>query len=124
MNNIEFVSEIDESLNLSIEVITPLSLIINELMLNSIKHAFPDESINDKKIIKKISKIDEKTGKLIIMDNGIGIKDEDKFQSNLGCEIVKNLTRQLNGEIRLLNLNEGTGFELTFPLIMTHTISQ
>lgn len=124
VNNIEFVSEIDESLNLSIEVITPLSLIINELMLNSIKHAFPDESINDKKIIKKISKIDEKTGKLIIMDNGIGIRDEGKFQSNLGCEIVKNLTRQLNGEIRLLNLNEGTGFELTFPLMMTHTISQ
>lgn len=123
-NDIEFVTEIDESLSLSIEVITPLSLVINELTMNSIKHAFPDDSSSDKKIIKEITKIDDNWGKLIIRDNGVGIEDKGNIVNNLGCEIVKSLTRQLDGKIRLLDFNEGIGYELLFPLTMEHTITQ
>lgn len=123
-NDIEFVSEIDESISLSIEVITPLSLVINELTMNSIKHAFPDDSFYDKKIIKEITKVDDNWGKLIIRDNGVGIEDKDNILNNLGCEIVKSLTRQLDGRIRLLDLDEGIGYELLFPLTMEHTITQ
>ena len=122
-DDIEIISDIDKSINVSIEIITPLSLVINELMMNSIKHAFPDDCIQDKKIIKEIHKIDDDTAKLIIADNGIGM-DDAGMNNNLGCEIVKNLTRQLNGKIRILNLEKGTGFELTFPLTIEHTITQ
>lgn len=55
LNDIQFISKIDETLNLSIEVITPFSLLINELTMNSIKHAFPDKTMSDKKIVKKIA---------------------------------------------------------------------
>ena len=57
LNDIQFISEIDETLNLSIEVITPLSLLINELTMNSINHAFPDKAMSDKKIVKEIAKL-------------------------------------------------------------------
>lgn len=121
-DGIEFESEVDEDLNLSIEVITPLLLVIDELTMNAIKHAFPDKTAPNKKIIKKITKIDENTAQLILKDNGIGIKDPSSITKNLGCEIIKNLTKQLDGHIELFQHENGTGYKLIFPITMEHTI--
>ena len=121
-DGIDFISEVDEDINLTIEVITPLLLVIDELTMNAIKHAFPDKSMADKKIYKQIIKIDEETGQLILRDNGVGIENPDKITKNLGCEIIKNLTKQLNGKIELIQYENGTGYKLTFPLDMEHTI--
>lgn len=120
---IEFETYVDENLNLTIEIITPLLLIINELTMNAIKHAFPDKTMPHKKIIKKITKLDNNTAHLIIKDNGVGIKDPKKITKNLGCEIVKSLTKQIGGTISLIENENGTSYELIFPLEMTHTIN-
>lgn len=121
-DGIEFISEVDEDLNLTIEVITPLLLVIDELTMNAVKHAFPDKSVTDKKIFKEIRKIDSETGELILRDNGVGIENPEKITKNLGCEIIKNLTKQLDGHIELFEHEHGTGYRLTFPLDMEHTI--
>ena len=121
-DGIEFESEVDEDLVLSIEVITPLLLVIDELTMNAIKHAFPDKSKPNKKITKKIRKIDTETAEVILQDNGVGIEDPDKITKNLGCEIIKNLTKQLDGHIELFQHENGTGYKLTFPIYMDHTI--
>ena len=121
-DGIEFKSEVDDDINLTIEVITPLLLVIDELTMNAIKHAFPDKSVSNKVIYKKISKINNETGELILKDNGIGIEDPSKISKNLGCEIIKNLTKQLDGHIELYQHENGTGYRLTFPLDMEHTI--
>ena len=121
-DGIEFESEVDEDLNLSIEVITPLLLVIDELTMNAIKHAFPDKSAPNKKITKKITKLDNETAELILRDNGVGIEDPSAITKNLGCEIIKNLTKQLNGKIELFQHENGTGYRLTFPITMEHTI--
>lgn len=123
-DGIEFESEVDENLNLSIEIITPLLLVIDELTMNAIKHAFPDKTRPNKKIRKVISQIDDNHAKLLLTDNGVGIKNPKEISSNLGCEIIKSLTRQLDGTIKLLPLEEGTGYELIFPITMEHTITQ
>lgn len=119
---IEFESEVDKDLNLSIEVITPLLLVIDELTMNAIKHAFPDKTAPNKKIIKKITRIDENTAQLILRDNGVGIEDPKSITTNLGCEIIKNLTKQLDGHIELSQHENGTGYKLIFPITMEHTI--
>ena len=121
-DGIEFKSEVDETLNLSIEVITPLLLVIDELTMNAIKHAFPDKTVPNKKITKKITKLDDQTAELILQDNGVGIKDPNSITKNLGCEIIKNLTKQLDGNIELFKHENGTGYRLTFPINMEHTI--
>ncbi|WP_458403873.1 sensor histidine kinase [Methanobrevibacter sp.] len=121
-DGIEFISEVDDDLNLTIEVITPLLLVIDELTMNAIKHAFPDKSVPDKKIFKRIKRIDAETGKLTLKDNGVGIDNPEKITKNLGCEIIKNLTKQLDGHIELYEHENGTGYKLTFPLDMEHTI--
>ena len=121
-DDIDFESYVDDDLNLTIEVITPLLLVIDELTMNAIKHAFPDKTMENKKIIKKITKIDDTTGELILKDNGIGIEQPEKLTKNLGCEIIKNLTKQLDGKIELIEHEHGVSYRLTFPIEMTHTI--
>ena len=121
-DGIEFESEVDPDLVLTIEVITPLLLVIDELTMNAIKHAFPDKSVPNKKITKQIYKIDNETAQLILQDNGVGIENPDKITKNLGCEIIKNLTKQLDGTIELFKHENGTGYKLTFPITMEHTM--
>lgn len=121
-DGIEFKSEVDGDINLTIEVITPLLLVIDELTMNAIKHAFPDKTAPNKVIYKKITKLDNETGQLILKDNGVGIEDPSKITKNLGCEIIKNLTKQLDGKIELYQHENGTGYKLVFPLTMEHTI--
>ena len=120
-NKIEFETYVDENLELSLEVITPLLLIIDEITMNSIKHAFPDTSSNNK-ITKEIRSVGNNAAELIIKDNGVGIGDSNKMSKNLGCEIIKSLTKQLGGNIIMFNQDNGTAYKLTFPTQMEHTI--
>ena len=120
-NKIEFETYVDENLELSLEVITPLLLIIDEITMNSIKHAFPDTSSNNK-ITKEIRSVGNNAAELIIKDNGVGIEDSNKMSKNLGCEIIKSLTKQLGGKIIMFNQDKGTAYKLTFPTQMEHTM--
>lgn len=120
-NHIEFETHIDDDLNISIEVITPLLLIIDEITMNAIKHAFPDTS-KDNRITKTIRSLGNGTAELIIKDNGVGIHDVGHVTTNLGCEIIKSLTKQLGGSISLIEHEHGTGYKLIFPTEMEHTI--
>ncbi len=119
---VKFETNVDATLNLSIEVITPLLLIIDELTMNAVKHAFPDKTSPNKKITKEITRLDNNTAQLIVKDNGVGIKDTKNVTKNLGCEIIKSLTRQLGGTISLIEHENGTSYKLIFPIEMKHTI--
>ena len=119
---VEFETQVDEDLNLSIEVITPLILVINELTTNAMKHAFPDENMKNKKITKDIRRLDDDRAVLIMKDNGVGIKDVKNVTKSLGCEIIKSLTKQLDGTISLIESEKGTAYKLIFPIQMDHTI--
>ena len=122
---IKFTSEIDPKIYLSIEAITPLLLIIDELTMNAIKHAFPYSTMKDKTISKKIDLLDEKTCEMIFWDNGIGLKDSDVLKNhNLGWEIIKNLTRQISGELEILECEVGTGFRIIFPVEFGQTLDE
>jgi PAS domain S-box-containing protein len=91
----------------------PCGLIINELVSNSLKHAFPKEREGKVGI-----KIDENMGKqftLIVSDNGIGFPRELDIQNTdtLGMQLVRDLVLQLEGSIEL-DRNDGTTFKITF----------
>ena len=121
--DINFTSEVDPDIHLSMDVITPLLLIVDELTMNAIKHAFPDPDMPNKTISKKINFIDEHICELILRDNGVGLKDPEALVNhNLGWEIINNLTRQINGELEILDCEVGTGFKIIFPVNFEHTI--
>ena len=86
-------SEIDiEGVNLSIDTAIPLGLIINELVTNSVKHAFPQ---GEGTISIKLKSLPEQM-ELIVADNGIGLPENIDIQKpeTLGLQLVKSLTEQ------------------------------
>ncbi|MDC3388602.1 sensor histidine kinase [Flavobacteriaceae bacterium] len=99
---------------MSIDQLLPLSLIINELISNSLKHAFID--VNGGVISVKLFKLNDSKCRLLISDNGLGSKEEilSKSFNSTGITLVKTFVRQLNGEIESLNTHTGTMFEITF----------
>ena len=102
---------------LNVETAIPCGLIINELVINALKYAFP-ESINsiDKQIIIELQQLSDQQLSLSIKDNGIGIlNDYHKLETTdtLGLRLVKILTQQLEGEITL-TCNSGTEFAIIF----------
>ena len=95
-----------ESAVFSIDSITPLGLIINELITNCIKHAFPSSQKNPK-IELKFKKVNEMY-LLTVSDNGIGFSNtisEDSF----GIKLINALAKKLKGKIVFEN-NNGTHF--------------
>jgi two-component sensor histidine kinase len=97
---------------LGIGVAIPCGLIINELVSNSLKHAFPDKK---GEINIALSSIDE-TIELVVGDNGIGIPENIDFRNteSLGLHLVTLLAEgQLDGEI-MLDRSNGTAFHITF----------
>lgn len=98
---------------LSIDEAIPCGLIINELISNSLKHAFPDNRKGKIKI--KMTSNKQRKVTLTVEDNGVGFPEdlESEKTETLGLKLVNNLTNQLTGTIKHLNTN-GTKFMITF----------
>ncbi|MBT7712940.1 MAG: sensor histidine kinase, partial [Deltaproteobacteria bacterium] len=87
----------------------------NELVSNSLKYAFPEESIGE--ICLSMKKIDKEL-KIIMMDNGIGMPAglDWKSSSTLGLKLVRTLVEnQLDGSIEMESKN-GTKFTIKFSI--------
>lgn len=99
---------------LNIDTAIPCGLIINELVSNAIKHAFPMlKETNEIGI--DVQRINSEQFTLIVRDNGIGFPETLDFRNteSLGLELVCIFTEQLGGRIELDRSN-GTTFTLTF----------
>ena len=92
--------------------ITPLGIIINELVTNTLKHAFPADQ-EDKRIHIAL----KKEGALAILeysDNGVGIPlDIQSRENSLGLSLIENLARQLKGNMEIIN-TKGTRIVIHF----------
>jgi PAS domain S-box-containing protein len=110
-NLIKLVLDIDD-VTLNVEISIPLALIMNELLTNSLKHAFPNGKSGEIKV--ELKKYDEII-KLTVSDNGIGFPEDLDYNNTdtLGMLIVNSLTDQIDGELNL-EKNNGTRFTLTF----------
>ena len=133
VNIVEYISDLvnslvrtyrlDEKIELDMDIevtrfssdtLTPLGLIINEVISNALKYAFRDGKSG--KILVHIKKTGESEYKMLIGDNGIGIDTGRDFNDSntFGTELIVALTEQLNGHIRRLTEAEGTMYEVLF----------
>ncbi|MBU7030574.1 MAG: ATP-binding protein, partial [Theionarchaea archaeon] len=97
---------------LDVDAAIPCGLIINELVSNCLKHAFPDRK---GEVTVALHSVDGQI-ELVISDNGVGIPDNIDFKNTetLGLRLVTILAEeQLNGEITL-DKSKGTAFIITF----------
>ena len=98
---------------LEIDAAIPFGLIINELVSNALKHAFPGRRKG--RITVDLSGDEVGMSKMIVSDNGIGFpKGVDLCTMNsLGLKLVTTLIQQLSGTIEL-DRTAGTRFTFTF----------
>lgn len=109
---IELVANIDD-MELDLERAIPVGLIINELVSNALKHAFPDGRAGCVRV--KLKRLDERQCALAVIDDGIGLPadfDADHADS-LGLELVRDLVHELHGTMTLRR-NGRTTFAISF----------
>jgi two-component sensor histidine kinase len=112
-SRISFALDIDDVF-ISLNSITTCGLIINELVSNSLKYAFPNSREGEIRIALHAMNGDEI--ELRISDNGIGLPESLDFQNpqTLGLKLVRKLVEdQLRGKIELKG-EKGTDFLVTF----------
>ena len=88
-----------ESIPMNLDVAIPCGLIINELVSNALKYAFPSGKGGE--IHVRFADENESSLRLVVRDNGVGfpeIADVEKNES-LGLKLVRSLTEQLGGQI-------------------------
>ena len=103
-----------EDLELSMDTAIPLGLIINEMVINVIKYAFPNGEEGELSIILHLA---SNKITLILADNGVGApKDLDaEHSTSLGLTVVRGLVNQINGSITRLD-RPGTAYMIEFLL--------
>lgn len=134
--NIELNLDLSENILFNMDTAVPLGMVVNELVSNSFKYAFPyedkgtikgtiqvklfskevrDESNNNKESIESIEKGIRYT--MIVSDNGIGIPEKVDFKNpdTLGLQLVNILVDQLDGEIELKR-DKGSEFIISFSV--------
>jgi len=102
-----------QNIRLGLDIAIPSGLIINELVTNALKHAFPNGK--NGKINIYLGKVTENIIIIDVADNGVGIDGNiDPFNpQTLGLTLVNILTRQLNGQLEI-NQHSGSHFKIYF----------
>jgi PAS domain S-box-containing protein len=110
---VDFDIEADDIM-LNVDMSIGLGLIINELVSNAFKHAFPDNRRGAIKIRIKTGENDSLH--LKISDNGVGFPEHIDFKNteSLGLQLVTTLVDQHWGKIELFR-NDGTKYKISFP---------
>jgi len=105
-----------EDVCLDLDTAIASGLIVNELVSNALKHAFPATREGDGEIGLKLASLDDGRFELQVRDNGVGFPpDLDPVGTqSLGLRLVNMLTQQLQGTLNL-SRDVGTAFTITFP---------
>lgn len=103
-----------ENIFLGIDKAIPCGLVINELLTNAFKYAFPGDKTGEIRIQMQLK--DNQYYELVISDNGVGLPGHIDIRdpSTFGLHLVNLLNKQLAGKIEV-NREKGTAFTIEFP---------
>jgi two-component sensor histidine kinase len=99
---------------LGLDIAVPCGLIINELVSNALKHAFPDGRKGEVRIAMAAGPAGCVT--LTVADNGAGLPPDLDWQTarSLGMHLVRRLVQQIGGQMHVRSGGAGTTFTVTF----------
>ncbi len=103
-----------EGTELDIDRAIPFGLILNELVSNSFKYAFPESDENGKIYIHLRKNGDQ--GYFEYTDNGVGLPDDtdERANSSMGIRLMNRLVNQLQSKLNIDKTNEGVRFWFNF----------
>jgi two-component sensor histidine kinase len=107
-----------ECIKVDHQLAIPIGLIVNELLTNAMKYAFPEAVYNKEKNYCRIEVVLRKNKghcELIISDNGISLNNDVKEMNikSSGVKLVYNLVEQIDGKC-ILDCRNGTTYKITF----------
>jgi PAS domain S-box-containing protein len=107
------VSVRSAKVSLNLDTIVPVGLILNELVSNALKYAFPDGRKGEIRV--SLSRQKDESLSLKVSDNGIGLPDEVDIgrSKSLGMMLVKSFVDGLSGTVKV-DRSSGTGITITF----------
>lgn len=101
-------------LYLDVDTAVPLGLIVNELLTNSLKYAFPNKQPGE--ITINLDKISAHEIQLLVKDNGVGqTADEPIKGTGFGKKLIELLTQQLDGTMQVIH-SPGTQYLFEFKV--------
>lgn len=100
-----------ESLPLPTDIALQCGLILNELISNALKHAFPE---GQGTLTVTFRRTPSELIELLVVDDGIGTVAHAEESTGLGLRLVETLVNQLGGNIEI-SQNGGTKFKVSFP---------
>ena len=109
---VKLVLDIDEVF-LDVDVAIPCGMIVNELLTNALKYAFPEERSGE---IRVVLRSEAAATVLTVEDDGVGLPPEMDLAGveTLGLQLVRGLAQQLNGTV-LIEQNGGTRVVIRCP---------
>jgi two-component sensor histidine kinase len=91
----------------------PLGLIVNELVTNAIKHAYPGKAGGIIRVT--FATADNGEGVLYVRDDGVGMGPPR--EGSAGTDLLARLVQQIGGHLEQVGQEKGTGFCIRFPLV-------
>ncbi len=131
--DIRLNTDLEENIFFDMDIAVPLGIIVNEIISNSFKHAFPDmgEGVIQIKLLRDKSRefmnkqlkseanvLENNDFTLTVSDNGVGISEglDLEISDTLGIQLITTLVDQLDGNL-VLKRNPGTEFVIRFRVI-------
>jgi PAS domain S-box-containing protein len=91
----------------------PLALLLNELIGNAIKHAFPDARPG--RLTIQVERVEEKL-QIVVQDDGIGLRPAPVPEGSFGKTLIEMLARQLKGQLTWRDMDPGTRAAILMPV--------
>lgn len=103
-------------LSLDLDQAIPVGLVVNELISNAIKYAYPDQAMRPGEISLHVVQSASEV-QICVRDWGIGLDRDAHHSDSLGLQLVEALTSQLHGAIRFERGDPGLLVRIQFPLL-------
>lgn len=103
-----------QGLILSVGAGVPCGLVLNEILSNALKYAFPGGARGT--VAVELELLDDQY-RLRVADDGVGLPEDidRRARSSLGMKLIERLAAQLGGTLRRESCTKGTSYELRFP---------
>jgi two-component sensor histidine kinase len=112
-NKVSIIEEL-ENIDVDITKAVPIGLVVNEIITNSLKHAFTKAGVQPSIRIILTSHFGQISVK--IQDNGIGFHEHEvRNDRSLGLTLIESLAEQIDGNIHYTN-SQGASVKLSFPV--------
>lgn len=111
-----FTPKIDiDAVSIHIDLAVPLALVINELIINSLKYAYTNINNPSLEVLMKV--IEKDKLHLEVIDNGIGFTaTEEEKNNSFGITLISSLIEQMGGQLKKL-ANQGTHWQINIDLV-------